>query len=292
MRLVSAWWLLWLALGCSEREVAAERDAQTDPMTHTPVVPQPAQSLPQPSSDPAASSLARIAEPTHQITHDSHSRLAVPFQENDGQWPAEVAFKADHFAGSLWVTRDGQLVYSLLGPTRDEPVNLWQSILPPSDSLPLHGFPDNSALLAMGNPVAAVRTIPPLFQQEETRSAVDHRSVEPPQRSPGWTLVERFLAGRPACARGLDRAVTNVSYFIGDDESQWAPRVSTFGAVSLWSGVARHRSAIGCARQQCRKVFPCASGRRSKPYRNGIGRQFCAVAIDRERRTDREHCKR
>src|SRR5690606_22779183 len=44
------------------------------------------------------------------------ARLALPFEQNEGQWPAEVAFGARHFAGSVWVTDDGALVHALAGP--------------------------------------------------------------------------------------------------------------------------------------------------------------------------------
>jgi hypothetical protein len=41
--------------------------------------------------------------------------LAVPFEQNAGQFEPEVAYLAKTFAGSVFVTRDGRLVYSLPG---------------------------------------------------------------------------------------------------------------------------------------------------------------------------------
>jgi hypothetical protein len=41
--------------------------------------------------------------------------LAVPFEQNTGQFEPEVAYLAKTFAGSVFVTRDGRLVYSLPG---------------------------------------------------------------------------------------------------------------------------------------------------------------------------------
>ncbi|HPA95278.1 MAG TPA: hypothetical protein PLT41_04310 [Thermoanaerobaculia bacterium] len=43
------------------------------------------------------------------------TNLAVPFEENRGQFEPEVAYLAKTFAGSVFVTREGQLVYSLPG---------------------------------------------------------------------------------------------------------------------------------------------------------------------------------
>ena len=42
--------------------------------------------------------------------------LAVPFEPNAGQFDPAVAFAARTFAGTLFVTRDGQLVHALAGP--------------------------------------------------------------------------------------------------------------------------------------------------------------------------------
>jgi len=41
--------------------------------------------------------------------------LAVPFEQNMGQFEPEVAYLAKTFAGAVFVTRDGRLVYSLPG---------------------------------------------------------------------------------------------------------------------------------------------------------------------------------
>ena len=43
------------------------------------------------------------------------SGIRVPFQENAGQYPPDVAFGARMFAGSVFVTREGSIVYSLFG---------------------------------------------------------------------------------------------------------------------------------------------------------------------------------
>lgn len=48
-------------------------------------------------------------------TSRAHSGIGIPFTENRGQWSREVAFKANIVGGTLWITRDGKLVHSLLG---------------------------------------------------------------------------------------------------------------------------------------------------------------------------------
>ena len=46
--------------------------------------------------------------------------LSVPFEANSGQWDPQVAFKAQTFAGQVFVTHGGSIVYSLPGPVQDK----------------------------------------------------------------------------------------------------------------------------------------------------------------------------
>jgi len=47
---------------------------------------------------------------------DSIARLSIPFVPNRGQTDNRVAYLARTFAGTLFVTLDGEIVYSLLAP--------------------------------------------------------------------------------------------------------------------------------------------------------------------------------
>ena len=49
--------------------------------------------------------------------------LSVPFEANNGQWDAQVAFKAQTFAGQVFVTQGGSIVYSLPGPVQAPAAN-------------------------------------------------------------------------------------------------------------------------------------------------------------------------
>ena len=64
------------------------------------------------SSAQATSSLTTSELPAVQ---QALAGLAVPFEQNTGQFAPEVAYLARTFAGSVFVTRDGRLVYSLPG---------------------------------------------------------------------------------------------------------------------------------------------------------------------------------
>nr|HPK67039.1 hypothetical protein [Thermoanaerobaculia bacterium] len=55
------------------------------------------------------------AAPELPAVQEALAGLAVPFEQNTGQFAPEVAYLAKTFAGSVFVTRDGRLVYSLPG---------------------------------------------------------------------------------------------------------------------------------------------------------------------------------
>ncbi len=56
------------------------------------------------------------------------SKLSLPFIENKGQYPEDVRFYAKTFGGSVFVTKDGEIIYTLPeGKDRQEPEGKRQS---------------------------------------------------------------------------------------------------------------------------------------------------------------------
>ncbi len=69
----------------------------------------------------AVASLPAHANAPDPATLQRLSRATVPFVANAGQWDARAAFAAQTFAGTVFVTKQGELVYSLPGkPIKDE----------------------------------------------------------------------------------------------------------------------------------------------------------------------------
>lgn len=66
----------------------------------------------------AAASPATDASATATTATVRHApgKVAVQWVPNAGQWNSKAAFRAQSFAGSVWVTGDGQLVHQLAGP--------------------------------------------------------------------------------------------------------------------------------------------------------------------------------
>ncbi len=62
-----------------------------------------------------AASEATSPAPDLAMVRQAAAGMAVPFEENRGQFEPEVAYLAKTFAGAVFVTREGHLVYSLPG---------------------------------------------------------------------------------------------------------------------------------------------------------------------------------
>ncbi|MBK7473637.1 MAG: hypothetical protein IPI73_26370 [Betaproteobacteria bacterium] len=167
------------------------------------------------------------------------ARVGVPFVPNAGQWDREAAFAAQTFAGTVFVTRDGWLVYSLPG----RPVNAV------------------AADAAADGANAAQHA-----SQRERREGA---------RTPGWTLTETFVGPdrQPLAATpdGADPATARVSYFTGSDATQHARDLGTFDRIDLgevFPGIRVHLRATGA---NVEKIFTVAPGQDPGRIRLRVG---------------------
>ena len=63
-----------------------------------------------------AALLPAEAAPSLAQVQSRLSSLALPWVPNRGQWDERALYRAQSFAGSVWLTRDGALVYQFAGP--------------------------------------------------------------------------------------------------------------------------------------------------------------------------------
>ena len=78
--------------------------------------------------------------------------------------------------------------------------------------------------------------------------------------SEGWVLKEGFVGGRVKEVRAEEEALSKVSYFIGNDSSQWRSNIPTYGLVSLgevYKGVEAKLRAYG---RSVEKLFYVKAG--------------------------------
>ncbi len=80
------------------------------------------------------SPLLSRANPSDATVSEKIAALSVPFVPNQGQWDPRAAFAAQTFAGTVFVTTEGEMVYSLRGKrsesgTRSSGIALTESLI-------------------------------------------------------------------------------------------------------------------------------------------------------------------
>ncbi len=126
-----------------------------------------------------AASAARGSVPTFSID-EARGRLhelAVPWVANLGQWNDQAAWRAQSFAGAVWVTRDGAIVHHFNGP----------------------------------------RTVACAAVEGDATSARQRHDSRICPRVGGWVLSERFAGGRIGAIVGREPLEGRVSFFVGED---------------------------------------------------------------------------
>ena len=145
-----------------------------------------------------------ILENTTAVSTPTLSNLAIPFIANHGQIDDTVAYYANTFIGNVFVTKQGELVYSLS---------------------PNH------------------------YNKVKDKVA----------ENPRWTLTETLVGAKPQ-PTVEQQSATKVSYFIGNDPSQWHSDIKTHSLVNLgevWPGIRVEYLAKGYSVE---KLFTLAPG--------------------------------
>ena len=130
-------------------------------------------------------------------------KLQIPFIANKGQIDKKVKFYANTFGGTVFVTKDGEIVYSLPGGKNEEFGNVGVNGLTPM----------------LGSE-----------QGKDTRSRDVNARSEPNKI---LTLKETIVGGKINEVKGEKKAITNVNYFKGKDPSKWKTNILTYDVINL-----------------------------------------------------------
>ena len=139
----------------------------------------------------------------------------MPFIANKGQVDEQVEFYAKTFGGTVFVTKDGEIVYALPKTEKSE-CRLGEA-----------------ERTQQSNPKSAIQNLSPT-------------SIGIPKS--GVTLREEFIGARVKTIQGEDPSVTKVNYFKGSDPSKWKTNVSTYDYVNLgeiYKGIELRLKAYG-----------------------------------------------
>ncbi len=173
---------------------------------------------------PPSGGLGGLLEDSPELTEEKVKQqfeqksgsLQIPFIRNKGQVDETVAFYAQTFGGTVYVTHQGEIVYSL--PKVEETT---------ADELRSGASPDEE------------RVLPESFASEDAYSADELRSGASPDAErlapsvSGVALKETVVGGVAQSVTGQEKSATRVSYFKGSDASQWQSDLSTYQVVSL-----------------------------------------------------------
>ena len=194
--------------------------------------------------------------PTKEEVMQKTQTLQVPFIANNGQVDEKVSFYARTFGGTVFVTKDAEIVYSLPNGKAGKGAGEQRG----GGAEWLGGGGAEGQVGKTGGQGQA-----PLVPAEPEFAANDHphSAFQNPQ-SPirGVALKEHLVGGKINEIRGGAQSVTTVSYFKGNDPSKWKSNLSTYQVVDMgevYKGIGLRLKAYGNNVEKLFTVTPDAS---------------------------------
>ena len=241
---------------------------------------------------PANEAVAQLSNPQSEIQNpkldktefaQKTMKLYMPFIANKGQMDERVKFYANTFGGTVFVTKDGEIVYALPNnsseqeagrggvtpPVQESEVRIQECLVElrsPNGISPLKRGTHPLIPSREGNGVCNATPIPNNKNETHPRPLL----VE---RRNGVALKEEFVGARINSIHGEDASVTKVSYFKGKDSSKWKTNIPTYDAVNLgeiYDGIELKLRAYGNNVEKLFCVKPGASPDSIKIYLLGI----------------------
>src|SRR3990167_7483305 len=193
-------------------------------------------------------------------------KLQIPFIANNGQVDKQVKYYAKTFGGTVFVTKEGEIVYSL-------PRN--------SSGLGVRGSENQEARCMIQdtrNMSNITRRVSCILHHESntpycTNCLLAGIAKHTGRDTQGVAIKETLVGGRVQEITGNEKAVTKVSYFKGNDTSQWKTNISTYDVVSLgevYDGIELNLKAYGDNVEKLFYVKPGASPDQIKIKLSGI----------------------
>ena len=170
------------------------------------------------------------APPSLDQVRSSLGKSTLPWVPNSGQWDANAAFRAQSFAGSVWMTHDGKLVHQFNGPKADA---------------------------ATGNDVA-----------DDSLARLDKSRHQAPKHKPGWVLTERFVGGSFKQIQGSDPQAAKANYFLA--HKTVAADLPSYGQLALGEVYPGVTVALKATQANVEKLYTVAPQRNPSVIRMQI----------------------
>ncbi len=210
-------------------------------------------------------------------------KLQIPFIANNGQVDERVKFYAKTFGGTVFVTNDGEIVYSLPNNSSELGAQSLESgVRSPGSAVrrqecrgELHspnGIRDEAGMLHDNRTSDIVHPASWIVDHDNKSEFQNPKSTSPnsknlksaiqnPKSEPiGIALKEEFVGAKVNEIQGEDPSVTKVNYFKGNDPEKWKTNVSTYDYVNLgeiYKGIELRLKAYG---DNFEKLFCVKSG--------------------------------
>src|SRR3990167_6897815 len=216
-------------------------------------------------------------KPTNQEFITKTAKLQMPFIANNGQVNGQVKFYAKTFGGTVFVTKEGEIVYAL--PGRDEGqgagVRDWESGVEEAGHGPRiagSGIQSPSEMLDFFL-ISCSHSISKIISPNYDYSIQHPEFSNPNSEILGVALKEQFVGAKTITIQGEEKSVTKVNYFKGNDPSKWKTNISTYDSVNLgeiYDGIELKLRAYGNNVEKLFCVKPGADAEQIKIRLNGL----------------------
>lgn len=154
-------------------------------------------------------------------------RLQIPFIANTGQTDERIKFYATTFGGSVFITKDGEIVYSLPKIERSSPTKTFYQGCGMDRTMPLQeadteGYPYPTPFRFHISPSNSLSSL----MEEGNSGAIKNTSH--------LTLKEEITGGKNIeTIEGEGEIQTKINYFKGTDPSKWKDNIPVYEFVNL-----------------------------------------------------------
>ncbi|WP_347274635.1 SBBP repeat-containing protein [Candidatus Kuenenia sp.] len=200
-----------------------------------------------------------------QIRQNMH-RIQIPFIANNGQMDERVTFYANTFGGTVFVTKDGEIVYALPNNNSDVETQGIASLKHSPDKIQ-----QCRGELHSPDVIHDARQISDLHSP--TSNSQTHNSKLVNSELQGIALKETLIGAKVKEIKGEDKSAKKVNYFIGNDQKKWKSNISTYNMVDLgevYKGIELKLKAYGNNVEKLFYVKPGANPDRIKINLSGV----------------------
>jgi hypothetical protein len=202
---------------------------------------------------PANEAIAQLSNPQSEVQNpkldkaefaQKTMKLQMPFIANNGQVDEQVKFYAKTFGGTVFVTKEGEIVYAL--PTNSSECR--GELHSPKGIHDEAGMLHDHHISYIVHPASWIMTSDSKSELQNTKAtSCDSKNPKSSnlksetcgeqsrtiQNIRAIALKEQFVGAKTITIQGEQPSITKVSYFKGNDPSKWKTNISTYDAVNL-----------------------------------------------------------